>query len=113
MLRAVDRGSSAEECWEWQGPRGFDTYPVFRVKYSSISAARLAWFAATGELPFGGRLRHSCENVRCVRPEHMQWELGQRTECLLRAASEDYVRVAAVRSILRDREADVPLRRAS
>jgi hypothetical protein len=108
----VDRGGSAEDCWEWRGPH-LDTYPVFRVKYSAMSAARLAWFAATGELPLGGRLRHRCENTRCVRPEHMDWELGTRTGCLLRAAAEDYVRVAAGRTGACGPKADVPYRRAS
>jgi hypothetical protein len=94
---SVARSESPEDCWEWQdGALG--RHPVFRVKHRAVSVARLAWFAATGEFPLGGRMRHTCENIRCVRPEHLEWQVGRRTEHMLHASCGGYVPVAAIRS---------------
>jgi hypothetical protein len=108
---SVDRGDqSTEACWEWQGPEGYGAYPLFRVKHRAVSAARVAWFTATGEFPLSGRLRRTCQNPRCVRPEHMEWELGRRTEHMLQAMCGSYVPVATVRSVATGN--DTRLRRA-
>jgi hypothetical protein len=109
---AVDRPESGEACWEWRPQTARDRHPVFRVKHYAVSAARLAWFAATGEFPLGGRMRHTCENISCVRPEHLEWELGMMTERVLRAASDGYLPAPTVRSGLRSPDGETLLRRA-
>jgi hypothetical protein len=95
---SVDRSAADDACWEWRGRRN-EHRPIFTVKYSSVMAARFAWFAATGEFPVGGKVRHTCENGDCVRPEHLEWELGRRTERMLRARSDGYVCQAGIRSV--------------
>jgi hypothetical protein len=109
---SVERREPAHACWEWRGRRGGGDLPIFTVKYHSVSAARFAWFTATGDFPVGGKLRHTCENRDCVRPEHLLWEVGRRTERMLRAKSDGYVPVAAAGRVAGP-EADASLRRAS
>ncbi|MFN2566020.1 MAG: hypothetical protein ABR499_13570 [Gemmatimonadaceae bacterium] len=106
---SVDGRESAESCWEWRGRRSAG-YPIFTVKYRSVAAARFAWFAATGDFPLGGKLRHTCRNVDCVRPDHLEWELGRRTERRLRAVSDGYVTPSDIGNVRRDYD-DGPWRR--
>src|SRR4051812_34478853 len=78
-------------CWEWQGCIKESRYPTFCIGSYSIAPARIAWFAATGEVPGGGRLLHPCGNDRCVRPTHLAWVIGRRTDYTLRALGDGYV----------------------
>jgi hypothetical protein len=78
-------------CWEWSGGVKGGRYPTFFIGNHSIAAARVAWFIATGELPIGGRLLHVCENDRCVRPTHLIWAIGWRTNRTRIAREEGYV----------------------
>jgi hypothetical protein len=110
---SVERGASAEDCWECRDGRTYGRHPVFRMKHRAISAARLAWFAATGEFPLGGRIRHTCQNIACVRPDHLEWEVGRRTAQMLRAHSDGYVPVPAAGSATPGSYDDVRYRRAS
>jgi hypothetical protein len=82
-------------CWEWNGHVRGARYPTFFIGSHTISAARVAWFLATGELPIGGRLLHRCENERCVRPTHMIWAIGWRTNRSRTAAGEGYLSTPA------------------
>jgi hypothetical protein len=110
---SVERGEGAEDCWEWRDQPAPGRHPVFRVKHHAVSAARIAWFAATGELPLAGRIRHTCQNIGCVRPEHLEWELGMMGERQLRASSNGYVSVAALRTGVRSPDEELLQRRAS
>ena len=69
---------------------------TFRVRSHSVSTARVAWFAATGEFPLRGRIRHTCGSVSCVRSQHLVWELGRTSERELLATSDGYVSVACI-----------------
>jgi hypothetical protein len=109
---SVDRAEGDDACWEWRHWPTPNRYPVFRVKHYAVSAARLAWFAATGEFPLAGRIRHTCANILCVRPEHLEWELGMMGERQLRANSNGYGSVAGVQRGVRGAEEE-DLRRAS
>ena len=109
---SVDRAAHPGACWKWAGRR-VDDRPIFAVKYTSAAAARVAWFAATGQFPVGGKLRHSCDNADCVRPEHLTWELGRRTERMLRARSDGYVSQTGIWTVGHDAEGERWLRRAS
>jgi hypothetical protein len=109
---SVDRSPAADACWKWLGRR-IDGRPVFAVKYTAVVAARVAWFAATGEFPVGGKLRHSCDNADCVRPEHLSWQLSERTERMMRARADGYVSPARIWAVGRDADEARWLRRAS
>ena len=58
--------------------------------------SRVAWFMESGHLPVGGRVEQTCANPLCVRPSHLGWRIGQRTECILDALNDGYVRVADI-----------------
>jgi hypothetical protein len=87
----VRRDAAPDCCWEWQGCVKDGRYPTFFVGSHSIAPARIAWFAATGEMPDGGRLLHRCGSERCVRPTHLAWLIGRRTSHMLRALGDGYV----------------------
>src|SRR6185503_17034519 len=84
-------GTSEDDCWEWQLRIKPGGYPMFFIGHHSIGATRVAWFTATGELPTGGRMRHSCDNSACVRPTHLAWIIGHRTAHVLEAMADGYV----------------------
>jgi hypothetical protein len=107
----VERDDSADACWEWRGRRSGGDHPIFVIKSHSVSAARVAWFAATGEFPLGGRLRRTCQNAACIRPEHLAWDLGIQSERMIRSESDGYVSVPAVADRARDYGGDETLRR--
>jgi hypothetical protein len=55
-------------CWTWTGPVG-------NHGYGTIARGRLAhrkiWAIVNGPIPKGMLLMHSCDNRRCVQPEHL------------------------------------------
>jgi len=59
-------------CWIWLAgcgsPRHFG---YFTYNGRTVSASRLAWESKNGKLDIKKRLRHSCQNAKCVNPDHM------------------------------------------
>jgi hypothetical protein len=96
---------SPDGCWRWCGPIKQRSYPAFFIGTRTIAATRVAWFIATGEMPRGGRLRHDCENVECVRPSHLTWEIGRATERRLFADGSGYLRTTGAPATMARRKA--------
>lgn len=88
---SVSMGDTQASCWEWIGSIKPGSHPAFSVSHFTIAAQRVAWFMETGELPAGGHVRQLCANPLCVRPSHLSWHVGRRTECVLNAMSDGYV----------------------
>ena len=63
--------AKSEGCWEWQGAT-IDGYGSFWENKRGIRAHRYSYRLHYG--PFDERLvvRHSCDNPKCVRPEHLR-----------------------------------------
>jgi hypothetical protein len=104
----VSRDDSSSGCWGWHGCLKSDRYPTFFIGNHSIAAARIAWFAATGELPAGGRLIHVCGNEQCMRPSHLGWVVGRRTDSTLDALGDGYLTLSGVPMALEASEPRMP-----
>jgi hypothetical protein len=65
-------------CWEWQRTRNNHGYGLLTVAKRSVYAHRLAFVLAGNELVDGLDLLHSCDNPRCINPDHLR--VGTRSE---------------------------------
>ena len=75
----VDRSG---ECWLWTDTphsRGYGRFFVKELGSRAEYAHRLAWELTRGAVPAGMRIRHRCNELGCVRPEHLFLAAGSRS----------------------------------
>ncbi len=62
---------TADGCWLWQGTMLQQGYGCFKIAGKMYKAHRVAYLYAVDPIPVGLVLCHTCDNPRCVRPDHL------------------------------------------
>jgi hypothetical protein len=70
--------SDSGNCWEWIGAFSTSGYGHIIWDKKHIDAHRLSYILNIGNIPTGMMILHSCNNKRCVNPEHLR--LGTQAE---------------------------------
>ncbi|MBE5251590.1 HNH endonuclease [Mixta sp. Marseille-Q2057] len=74
LARRLTNGCSINEqtgCWEWQRHTNNAGYGKLTINGRGVYAHRLAYQLVKGELPEGLDAMHSCDNPKCINPEHL------------------------------------------
>lgn len=59
------------DCWIWTASVMKNGYGCLRINQKTTRAHRVAYELSVGPIPEGALLRHTCDNRRCVKPEHL------------------------------------------
>ncbi len=65
-------------CWIWVGASVEAGYGVIRIDGKNRRAHRISYECYVGEIPEGLIIRHKCDVVSCINPDHL--ELGTQTD---------------------------------
>lgn len=60
-----------DSCWNWTGGTFNGRYGQFRVGKKKMRSHRVAWLLVGNSIPDSMILCHKCDNVKCVRPDHI------------------------------------------
>jgi len=61
-----------ESCWNWIGRLNKFGYGLTGVRGGSTLAHRTVWEMLVGPIPQGMCILHSCDNRKCVKPDHLR-----------------------------------------
>ena len=69
--RFWEKVRKTDTCWEWTGALQ-NGYGVFRFQGAARIAHRISWLWASGPIPEGMEVDHTCFNHGCVNPAHLR-----------------------------------------
>lgn len=72
MERFWSKVNKTDGCWIWTAYRDDKGYGCFGFRGKVWKAHRVAYELATGPIPTGAHILHSCDNPSCVNPEHLR-----------------------------------------
>ena len=89
-----------QECWNWLASldsRGYGNFGIKRGgKFVMQRAHRIAYELATGPVPAGLVVRHSCDNRRCCNPAHLS--IGTQSDNMNDAVERGRLKRAGARN---------------
>ena len=69
--RFWDNVLKSDGCWEWTAATNADGYGRIWADGEACGAHRVSWKLNSGDIPEGMHVLHSCDNPKCVRPDHL------------------------------------------